>query len=254
MTMRSHAQGSRVNQYSSRVIYPGPSTTFHYTHSIRKMSSESNADRVGEASASASGSGSTSTSIMTPSNAEATASTNGNGVEEPKPKPRARLGPIETLTVPAYAEEDSDSEADEDADAPAVDGDKGEGEGAGDDFLKSYPDDTEVRLRPLLTPPRISGSCSSLRHGLSPMRHVLNADEQELHLQHLRLKNASLGPLEINRFTHLKRLCLRQNELSSPLPEGVFDNLGELDELDMYDNRLGPIIEDVELKGLDSLT
>jgi len=179
--VRSHDQASRVNQYSSRVIYSGPSTTLHYAHSIRNMSSDTNAHRVGEASASASGSGSTSTSIMTPSNGEATASTNGNGngngVEEPKPKPRARLGPIETLTVPAYAEEDSDSEADEDADAPAVDGDKGEGEGAGDDFLKSYPDDTEVRSCPLLTPPRISGSCSSLRHGLESMRHVLNADK-----------------------------------------------------------------------------
>lgn len=167
MTMRSHDQASRVNQYSSRVIYSGPSTTLHYTHSIRNMSSESNADRVGEASASVSGSGSTSTSIMTPSNGEATASTNGNGNgngEEPKPKPRARLGPIETLTVPAYAEDDSDSEADEDADAPAVDGDKGAGEGAGDDFLKSYPDDTEVSLNSILPSHPLSLHLTSPRY------------------------------------------------------------------------------------------
>lgn len=77
---------------------------------------------------------------------------------------------------------------------------------------------------------------------------------QELHLQHLRLKNTSLEPLEINRFKQLKRLCLRQNELSSPLPPAAFGQLGELEELDMYDNRLGPTVEDEELKGLDSLT
>jgi protein phosphatase 1 regulatory subunit 7 len=92
----------------------------------------------------------------------------------------------------------------------------------------------------------------SLFHLFEERSSVLTV--KELHLQHLRLKNTSLEPLEINRFAHLKRLCLRQNELSSPLPEGAFDNLGELEELDMYDNRLGPVIEDAELKGLNSLT
>jgi protein phosphatase 1 regulatory subunit 7 len=72
-------------------------------------------------------------------------------------------------------------------------------------------------------------------------------------LQHLRLKNESLPPLDLGRFTKLQRLCLRQNELSSPLPD-VFGTLGRLEELDMYDNRLGPVVEDEELKGLDSLT
>jgi len=81
-----------------------------------------------------------------------------------------------------------------------------------------------------------------------------DADGKDLHLQHLRLKNTSLPPLEFSRFTKLQRLCLRQNELSSPLPEGIFEGLGELEELDLYDNRLGPVVEDEELKGLGNLT
>lgn len=78
---------------------------------------------------------------------------------------------------------------------------------------------------------------------------------QDLQLQHLRLKNASLEPLRLGRFgKSLKRLCLRQNELSSPLPQGVFGDLEALEELDMYDNRLGPEVTDEEVKGLNSLT
>ena len=57
---------------------------------------------------------------------------NGNGAS----KPRARLGPIETVTLPP---DDSDSEPDDDAE-PDAEG----GEAAGEDFLKDYPDDTEV--------------------------------------------------------------------------------------------------------------
>nr|XP_031864267.1 uncharacterized protein CI109_000180 [Kwoniella shandongensis]KAA5531339.1 hypothetical protein CI109_000180 [Kwoniella shandongensis] len=129
-------------------------------------------------------------------------------------KPRARLGPMEIVQLPA-----SDSEPDdegEDDNGPA-----GEERGEGDlDFLKEYPEDTE-----------------------------------ELHLQHLRLKSTSLPPLNFPRFgSHLKRLCLRQNELTSPLPQGVFDGLNELDELDMYDNRLGARVTDEELKGCPNLT
>lgn len=77
---------------------------------------------------------------------------------------------------------------------------------------------------------------------------------QELHLQHLRLSNTSLPPLELSRFKKLQRLCLRQNELSSPLPEGLFDGMAELEELDLYDNRLGPVVEDEELRGVSNVT
>jgi len=47
---------------------------------------------------------------------------------------------------------------------------------------------------------------------------------------------------------------LRQNELSSPLPDGIFEGLENLEELDLYDNRLGPVVEDEELRGLGNLT
>ena len=30
--------------------------------------------------------------------------------------------------------------------------------------------------------------------------------------------------------------------------------LGKLDELDLYDNRLGPVVEDEEVKGMPSMT
>ena len=40
----------------------------------------------------------------------------------------------------------------------------------------------------------------------------------------------------------------------SPLPEGIFGGLGELEELDLYDNRLGPTVGDDEVKGLNKLT
>ncbi|WOO76757.1 Protein phosphatase 1 regulatory subunit 7 [Vanrija pseudolonga] len=95
-----------------------------------------------------------------------------------------------------------------------------EGEARDDDFLADYPDDTE-----------------------------------ELHLQHLRLHNTSLPPLRLPRFGRtLRRLCLRQNELSSPLPAEVFDGLDALDELDLYDNRLGGRVTDEELKGVKNVT
>ncbi|WWC96181.1 hypothetical protein V866_003048 [Kwoniella sp. B9012] len=129
-------------------------------------------------------------------------------------KPRARLGPTEIVHLPA-----SDSEPEDDEEPPRI---PGEAKDIGDDgdFLKDYPDDTE-----------------------------------DLQLQHLRLKSNSLPPLNIPRFSkYLKRLCLRQNEITSPLPSGVFEGLTELEELDLYDNRLGSRVEDEELKGCENLT
>lgn len=76
-------------------------------------------------------------------------------------------------------------------------------------------------------------------------------DTEELHLQHLRLHNSSIPPLRLERFTQLKRLCLRQNDLESPLPEL---KLGELEDLDLYDNRLGSRVGDDEVKGMPNLT
>ena len=47
---------------------------------------------------------------------------------------------------------------------------------------------------------------------------------------------------------------MRQNDLTSPLPAEAFEGLSELDELDFYDNRLGPRLEDEEIKGCPNLT
>ncbi|EAL21219.1 hypothetical protein CNBD2740 [Cryptococcus deneoformans B-3501A] len=111
----------------------------------------------------------------------------------------------------------SDSEPDDE------DGNNQETDAGGDgspDFLKDYPEDTE-----------------------------------DLQLLHLRLKTPLLVPLNFPRFgNHLKRLCLRQNELTSPLPSGAFANLTELEELDFYDNRLGPHVRDEELAGCPNIS
>jgi protein phosphatase 1 regulatory subunit 7 len=114
---------------------------------------------------------------------------------------------------------DPDTDDSDDERNPAVDPAPTDGDGApDDDFLATYPADTE-----------------------------------ELHLQHLRLENSSLPPLRLPRFTQLTRLCLRQNELSSPLPAECLE-LGALEDLDLYDNRLGPRVEDEELKGVGKVT
>ncbi|WVQ83209.1 hypothetical protein IAT38_005348 [Cryptococcus sp. DSM 104549] len=111
----------------------------------------------------------------------------------------------------------SDSEPEDDDDEKRDDGEAGEGD---PDFLKDYPEETE-----------------------------------DLQLQHLRLKTPFLTPLNFPRFgKHLKRLCLRQNELTSPLPVEAFAGLEELEEIDMYDNRLGPRVSDEELKGMSNVT
>nr|ODN99830.1 enzyme regulator [Cryptococcus depauperatus CBS 7855] len=110
----------------------------------------------------------------------------------------------------------SDSEPEEEH----VDND-GETKDDGDpDFLKDYPQDTE-----------------------------------DLQLMHLRLKTPILVPLNFPRFgRHLKKLCLRQNDLTSPLPADALDGLAELEELDFYDNRLGPRVTDQELRGCPDIS
>lgn len=81
------------------------------------------------------------------------------------------------------------------------------------------------------------------------------ADEQDLQLQHLRLKTPQLIQLNFGRFNpHLKRLCLRQNEISSPIPPEAFQGLDGLEEIDLYDNRLGSTVEDEELAGCSNVT
>ncbi|CAD6584562.1 MAG: hypothetical protein TREMPRED_003863 [Tremellales sp. Tagirdzhanova-0007] len=80
-------------------------------------------------------------------------------------------------------------------------------------------------------------------------------DTEDLQLQHLRLKSVSLPTLRLERFSkYLKRLCLRQNELVSPLPCEALRGLTELDQLDLYDNRLGPRVTEDELSGCPNLT
>jgi protein phosphatase 1 regulatory subunit 7 len=59
---------------------------------------------------------------------------------------------------------------------------------------------------------------------------------QELDLVHSRLKD--LDNLHLERFAnHLKKLCLRTNYISK-LDPTIFHQLTELEELDLYDNRI----------------
>ena len=48
---------------------------------------------------------------------------------------------------------------------------------------------------------------------------------------------SSISRLGLQRFTQLKKLCLRQNFIST-LDGGDFDALKELEELDFYDNKI----------------
>jgi Leucine-rich repeat (LRR) protein len=85
--------------------------------------------------------------------------------------------------------------------------------------------------------------------------HIVANQTQDLQLQHLRLKSSSLPLLRFPRFgPHLKRLCLRQNELTSPLPPDALEGLTQLEELDCYDNRLGPRVRDEEVRGCGNVT
>lgn len=56
-------------------------------------------------------------------------------------KSRARLGPTEIVQLPASDSEPEDLAEDDESFVEV------EGESAGDDFLKDYPEDTEVRRR-----------------------------------------------------------------------------------------------------------
>ncbi|OAX83360.1 hypothetical protein ACJ72_02271 [Emergomyces africanus] len=69
-------------------------------------------------------------------------------------------------------------------------------------------------------------------------------DVEDIDLVHCRI--SSLPALHLERFTHLQKLCLRQNEI----PQISFpENLGQtLIDLDLYDNLISHI------KGLDHLT
>lgn len=112
------------------------------------------------------------------------------------------------------------SDDEDDEDLVGRDDDETAGDANDPDFLKNYPDDT-----------------------------------QELHLQHLKIVNDTLALLRFPRFgKHLNRICLRQNNLTSPLPAGAFEGLEALRELDMYDNRLGSRVHDEELAGCTGLT
>ncbi|KMU77619.1 phosphatase 1 regulatory subunit 7 [Coccidioides immitis RMSCC 3703] len=72
----------------------------------------------------------------------------------------------------------------------------------------------------------------------------VDSDIDDIDLVHSRV--TSLKALRLERFTHLEKLCLRQNQI----PRMSFpDNLGPtLKDLDLYDNLISHI------KGLDQLT
>lgn len=64
------------------------------------------------------------------------------------------------------------------------------------------------------------------------------ADDENLELTHLNLKNADVRNLRLPRFaSHLKSLCLRQN-LISRLTADDIGCLSALEDLDLYDNSL----------------
>lgn len=61
---------------------------------------------------------------------------------------------------------------------------------------------------------------------------------QDIDLNHSRLNSASVEKLGLPRFhEHLKRLCLRQN-LISHIDPAVFGPLTQLEDLDLYDNKI----------------
>ena len=61
---------------------------------------------------------------------------------------------------------------------------------------------------------------------------------QDIELINSRLNSNSLQHLGLPRFGgHLKRLCLRQNLISHIEPE-MFDALTQLEEIDLYDNKI----------------
>lgn len=153
-----------------------------------------------------------------------------------KPKLKARLG--ETQIVELSDDED-------DADLVGRDDDDTAGDASDPDFLKEYPDETDV-----------SGILCHTTHRFH-RNHLLTLLKrfQDLHLQHLKIISEQLTQLHFPRFgKHLNRLCLRQNNLTSPLPSEAFEGLEALKELDFYDNRLGSRVHDDEIAGCPNIT
>ncbi|KIJ67066.1 hypothetical protein HYDPIDRAFT_109066 [Hydnomerulius pinastri MD-312] len=75
-------------------------------------------------------------------------------------------------------------------------------------------------------------------------------DTEELELVHSRI--TKLAPLRLERFAgHLKRLCLRQNAIST-LDTDVFQQLTKIEELDLYDNKIKKVGD--ELINMSSLS
>lgn len=157
---------------------------------------------------------------------------------ETNPKPRARLVTEIVHLPPDPWTQNEDNFAHDDDDEPA----KAEGEGYDSD-------DSDEERPPAVDPAPTDGEGAPDGDFLAEYP----ADTDELHLQHLRLENSSLPPLRLPRFSELRRLCLRQNELESPLPAECLE-LPALEELDLYDNRLGPRVEDEEVKGMGKVT
>lgn len=74
---------------------------------------------------------------------------------------------------------------------------------------------------------------------------------QDLELVHLKLDK--IANLNLPRFArHLKRLCLRQNNISVLDPE-IFEQLTSLEELDLYDNKVKHVKVLESLKNLSVL-
>ncbi len=162
-----------------------------------------------------------------------------NGTTSVAPRPRARLGETQIVELP-----NSDSEGEEEGDR------SGDEAGQADaDFLSKYPEDTQVSGCSEELGALKSNKQSPLITKLTHIDCLL----QELHLQHLKITNPQIQLLNFPRFHSLKRLCLRQNNLTSPLPGDAFEGLEELEELDFYDNRLGSRMEESEIEGCKNI-
>lgn len=145
----------------------------------------------------------------------------GSGTVQDAPEtngvPKKRAVVVNTTVI----EPEPDSEGDDDDDDEEVEGKEGQ-------YLEDFPDDTDVSL------PLHNDSLPSL----SPLT-LSHSFPQTLELIHSQL--SSLSSLGLTRFAaHLKKLCLRQNYIASLDPE-IFHQLTELEDLDLYDNRLKTI-------------
>ena len=169
------------------------------------------------------------------------------------PPPRkARLTGPEIVQLPP--DHSFDSDADTDAESEASIGEDGEPKAR--DMLKDLPDDTDVSSSsPFPSLPSfvhrsriyVSALCRYIALYPDPSSPLLLL-LQDLELTHLQLVNTSLPPLHLPRFgSFLKRLCLRQNRLTSLEPD-IFEALTQLEDLDFYDNRIN------HLEGFEKLT